>query len=173
MSEFVIREAQVEDAAGLLAHLEVIAAEPGNGVSYSSVAELNMTEAQVAQMIEEHLKTENALYLIAETDGKIIGEAHCRGGRLGYVGTLNLTITIAQEWRGKGVGAALLRHMIDWCRASSIVHRLELYVFPNNRAAIRLYEKMGFQVEGNHRQSYFKEGKYLDMWIMGMIFDRD
>ena len=173
MAEFTIREATVADAAALLVHLQTIAEEPHNGVSYSSLAELNMRETDLAQTITHHAEQANALYLVALAGEQIIGEIHGGGGRLGYRGTVNLTMTVARDWRDKGAGSALLHALIAWGQDNPLIHRLELYVFPNNSRAIHVYEKLGFQHEGSHREAYFKEGQYLDLMVMGMLFERD
>ena len=47
--------------------------------------------------------------------------------------------------------------------------RLELEVHADNHAAIALYERAGFQLEGTKRLSTFKAGKYIDMLLMSRI----
>ena len=50
-------------------------------------------------------------------------------------------------------------------------HRLELEVFTHNARAIHVYKKLGFQEEGTRHQAFFKEGRFVDALMMGMIFD--
>ena len=172
MPAFDLREARASDASALLHHLQTIADEPHNGISVSSAAELNMTEVDAESMIRSYTEKETALYVLALAGDGVIGEIHGSSGRLGYSGTVNLTMSVAQSWRDQGVGKALLCYMIDWCQANPQVHRLELYVFPDNPRALHLYQKMGFAHEGGHRQAYFKEGEYKDLLVMGMLFER-
>jgi len=49
--------------------------------------------------------------------------------------------------RGQGVGAGLLRELDLWAAARGI-HRLELTVMDHSHRARRLYERMGYAVEG-------------------------
>ena len=50
------------------------------------------------------------------------------------------------------------------------MHKMELQVVADNRAAIRLYEKFGFKIEGVSRESFLgNDGKYHDMLHMGLI----
>jgi putative acetyltransferase len=79
---------------------------------------------------------------------------------------------VNRDWRDQGVGRAMMQYMIDWCRYNLAVHRLELWVFPDNPRAIHLYEKMGFQHEGNRRSSFLKEGRMRDLLLMAMLFER-
>ena len=172
MSDFVVREARTEDAAAIIAHVKRVADEPNNGISMSSADEFKYTVEEEAEIIRNAAAATNKLMVVAEANGEIIASANCFGGRHGYDQTLSLGITVRREWRGRGVGAAVMRFMIDWCQANPGVHRLELWVFPDNAAAIRLYEKMGFQHEGNRRSSYRKDGEFKDLMLMGMLFER-
>lgn len=49
------------------------------------------------------------------------------------------------------------------------VHRLHLTVFPENKAAVKLYESVGFKKEGIARDYVFKGGKYRDVLMMSFI----
>ena len=55
-----------------------------------------------------------------------------------------LNITIAPAWRRQGLGRVLLKHVMETAR-SLHVHTLYLEVRPSNRAAIELYERLGFE----------------------------
>ena len=169
---FTIREARPEDASAIIAHVKAVADEPHNGIAISSAAEFRYTEAEEVEIIQKIAELDNALMLVAEAEGHIIGLANCRGGDRGYRHTLSLGITVNRDWRDQGVGTALLEAMIAWCRHNTVVHRLELWVFPDNPRALHVYEKLGFQHEGNRRQSFLKEGQYRDQLLMGMLFER-
>ena len=55
---------------------------------------------------------------------------------------------VAPEARGEGIGAALVRQVIDWASALGAT-RLLLGVTEGDTPARRLYERAGFQVEGD------------------------
>jgi ribosomal protein S18 acetylase RimI-like enzyme len=56
--------------------------------------------------------------------------------------TPELGIALLPEYRGKGIGTALLKHMLESARAS--YPAISLSVSPNN-PALRLYERLGFK----------------------------
>jgi RimJ/RimL family protein N-acetyltransferase len=173
MNDFIIRSATPDDAEVLIALMKIVADEPNNGITRISAAEVEVTIEQERDIIQQFNAMENALYLVAEADGKIIGRADCRGGKRGHRHNLGLGIIVAKEWRGKGVGTALLLTMIDWCRENPTVKRLELTVFHNNPGAIRLYERLGFQHEGVKKSAFFKHDEFLDMLMMAIVFDKE
>ena len=49
------------------------------------------------------------------------------------------------------------------------LHKIRLSVHSNNEAAIKLYEKIGFQREGVDREGLFQDGKWLDVYYYGLL----
>ena len=47
--------------------------------------------------------------------------------------------------------------------------RLELEVYTDNDAAIRLYEKHGLVLEGTNRRYALRDGEYVDAHVMARI----
>jgi ribosomal protein S18 acetylase RimI-like enzyme len=77
-------------------------------------------------------------------------------------------MVVAREWRGRGVGSALLAAAIEWAREYGL-HKLSLGVFAHNAAAIALYRKFGFVEEGRHVKQYRRaSGELWDSVDMGL-----
>jgi ribosomal protein S18 acetylase RimI-like enzyme len=75
---------------------------------------------------------------------------------------------VTPEWRGRGVGSALMEAGIAWCRREG-VEKIELSVYPGNTAARALYEKYGFREEGRLTGHSKKQRiGYLDEVLMGL-----
>jgi RimJ/RimL family protein N-acetyltransferase len=103
---------------------------------------------------------------VAESDDGLIGELSALG-RAGYAA--NIGMSVAKEWRGRGVGTALMQACVDWARASN-VHKLGLHVWPHSEAALRLYERFGFEREGVLRSHYRRQnGELWDAIVMGLL----
>jgi ribosomal protein S18 acetylase RimI-like enzyme len=78
-------------------------------------------------------------------------------------------MAVAREWRGRGVGSALLTAAIEWSRGQGL-HKLSLQVFPHNVAAIALYRKFGFVEEGHRiKQIRRQSGELWDVVDMGLL----
>jgi putative acetyltransferase len=47
--------------------------------------------------------------------------------------------------------------------------RLELTLYTDNEPALRLYKKLGFDIEGTHRRYAFRDGAYVDAYTMARV----
>jgi RimJ/RimL family protein N-acetyltransferase len=104
--------------------------------------------------------------LVAVADADIMGSLHVDASRFGFG---EIGMMVARDWRGQGVGAALLRAAIDWGRERGL-HKLSLSVFPHNTAAIGLYRKLGFVEEGRRLKHYRRaNGELWDSIEMGLL----
>lgn len=70
-----------------------------------------------------------------------------------------------KAYAGRGIGTALMEEAEHWACERG-VHRLELTVMTHNLAAVALYEKAGFAVEGIRRHSMLVDGSYVDEHYM-------
>jgi ribosomal protein S18 acetylase RimI-like enzyme len=78
-------------------------------------------------------------------------------------------MAVARDWRGRGVGSALLAAGIEWARERGL-HKVSLAVFPHNTPAIALYKKFGFVEEGRRVKQYRREsGELWDAVDMGLL----
>jgi len=103
--------------------------------------------------------------IVAVADGQIVGMIHTNVSRHGF-GELGMLVD--RDWRGRGVGSALLQATIDWARDLGL-HKLCLEVFAHNTAAIVLYRKCGFVEEGHRVRQYRRaSGELWDSIIMGL-----
>ncbi len=104
--------------------------------------------------------------LVAVADGEIVGSVHVDRSRHGFG---EIAMAVAREWRGRGVGSALLAAAIEWGRERGL-HKLSLSVFAHNAAAIALYRKFGFVEEGRRVKHYRRAtGELWDALDMGLL----
>jgi putative acetyltransferase len=117
-------------------------------------------------------ETPESLYnLVAVIDDRVVGmigvDTFPNRPRRRHVGTIG--ITVHDDWQGKGVGAALMKAALDLADNWLNLRRLELEVYADNEAAIHLYERFGFELEGTLRQHAFRNGQYVDSKMMGRL----
>ena len=103
---------------------------------------------------------------VAVADAEIVGSLHLERSRHGFG---EIGMAVGREWRGRGVGSALLAAAIEWARERGL-HKLSLGVFAHNDAAIALYRKFGFIEEG-HRVKHYRRasGELWDAIDMGLL----
>ncbi len=167
----IIREAKLEDAEQLLAHITAIADEPGSQILLWP-GELQLTIEEERKWIINNLAGPNSTLLVAEAGAKIVGVMSCKGGE--QKGTRHITtlgISIHKDWRNQGVGRALMEQAIAWAKSTGVVKRIQLEVTTGNIPGIHLYENVGFVKEGLRRRGMFKYGEYLDTWMMALLLD--
>ena len=78
----------------------------------------------------------------------------------------SLGMAVIEEWRGRGVGSALLAEAFRWA-AWTGVEKIALSVYPHNQRAVNLYEKFGFVQEGTLTGHSKKSYGYEDEVLMG------
>lgn len=74
-----------------------------------------------------------------------------------------------EESKGRGLGKDAITTLIKFAFEEMNLHRLYLEVFSYNLPAQSSYKKSGFKVEGILKESLYREGKYHDKVIMGII----
>jgi RimJ/RimL family protein N-acetyltransferase len=83
--------------------------------------------------------------------------------------TAMIGIFLGAEYCGKGYGADAFGTLLDFCFLELNLNKVSLSVFSINGRAICCYEKLGFVVEGVHRQELYRDGDYHDILRMGIL----
>ncbi len=163
--EITIRLATVEDAPELLAmkleYLENSKTIPLFRSEYSSNLDKEL------QLISKLESEKNSVLFVAENNNKLIGNIDLNGNqrrKLFHTGVIGMGIR--EQWRGKGVGAALLDAVVKWCKDNIFINLLWLEAYDSNEAGKALYIKMGFNACGRIK-SFFQEGNaFIDKITM-------
>ena len=168
--EVIIREAQASDAAQIIAYVNRLSEEPVSNIAISP-GEFTHSVAEEESMLAQFAASENSIFLVAEADGKIVGQLNCRGrnDRKAIRHTVTLGMSVDQDWRGQGIGSLLMSEAIAWAKGLGFIKRIELLVFERNEIAMHLYQKFGFEIEGKHRKAIFRDGVYLDNLTMALL----
>lgn len=121
--------------------------------------------AMKERMRSAYLDAENSIALVADHERRVIGSLFSSNRN----GLADLGMLLLPGYRGLGIGSQLMERFIEWCRQHGC-HKITLEVWPHNKAAIRLYEKFGFEQEGLGRRHYRrKTGEIWDIIPMGLI----
>ncbi|QDG78366.1 GNAT family N-acetyltransferase [Labrenzia sp. PHM005] len=113
--------------------------------------------------------TPGQVLLVGFLDGVLVAHAGFSrySGRRSH--TAGLGIGVHDAYTGRGIGQALLAELLaiadDWMD----VRRMELTVIADNAAAVRLYEKAGFMIEGTLKAYVYRDGEYVDAYAMARL----
>ncbi len=108
--------------------------------------------------------------IVAEHEGRIVGVAglhHNPRPRQRHVASLGMSVR--DDARGRGIGAALLDALLDLGERWLGILRFELEVYSDNAAALRLYRGRGFEVEGVARAYAMRDGALVDVLRMARV----
>ena len=116
------------------------------------------------------MKEKAGLWAVSEIDEQIVGACNLMprgGGRVSKTRhVVELGMAILSQFRGIGVGNAMMDYMVDWARKKGY-DKISLSVFSSNKPAINLYKKFGFEIEGVKKKEFMVEGRYVDEVCMG------
>ncbi|MNO98154.1 Acetyltransferase YpeA [compost metagenome] len=122
------------------------------------------------EFVHSQITSDNSTVFVAEYDNQLVGHLIVVGGKVkrnkhvGYI-----VVGILKEYTGKGIGTNLFNALENW-RAGTGIKRLELSVMVHNEAALSLYQKMGFEIEGIKKNSLIIDGNDVDEYYMGKTF---
>lgn len=78
-------------------------------------------------------------------------------------------IALLPEARGRGVGTAALRQLVEFGFQRRNLRRLHLVAIESNAAGIAAYRRLGFVEEGRRREHCWVRGRYEDEILMGLL----
>lgn len=168
--KITIRKADKSDAKALIEYLNVIGGE--SDFLTFGIGQFEQSVKQEESFIENALKKENALFIIAEINGKLVGNLNFSGGpreRVAHVGEFG--VSVLKEYWGNGIGEELIKYLINWSKNSEIIRKINLRVRTDNIAGIHLYKKFGFLEEGLVTRDFLINGKFYDSLLMGLAID--
>jgi phosphinothricin acetyltransferase len=104
-------------------------------------------------------------YLVGELDGTVLGFAYAAPfrPRAAYRYTLEDSVYVAPEGKGKGVGRAVLTAVIAECERLGIRQLVAVIGDSQNAGSIGLHKALGFEQAGIHKSVGFKHGRWVDI----------
>jgi L-amino acid N-acyltransferase YncA len=107
-------------------------------------------------------------FLVAEADGQISGYAYAGTyhGRPAYAWTVENSIYVDRDHRGRRVGKLLMEEIIRRCEGSGFRQMVAVIGDSGNAGSIALHRSLGFVHAGTLRSVGWKHGRWLDSVIM-------
>ncbi|MFJ7732621.1 GNAT family N-acetyltransferase [Lysinibacillus sp. NPDC097231] len=163
---YTIRSANIEDAPALSDLRVQLDGETENfdreqGEDYIDIVGFE-------QIIRVDTESPRNICLVAVVDNRIVGFSRCAGSPLKRLAhKVEFGVGVIKEFWGYGIGKNLLKTSIDWADANDI-KKIALQVLGKNDKATKLYEKLGFTVEGILKNDKrLSDGNYYHTIVMG------
>lgn len=114
-------------------------------------------------------------WLTAEIDGVLVGYAYLSPFRLrpAYRYCVELSVYIAPEARGRGVGRVLMEALIARARAMGLRHLIGVIGDSANAGSIALHKATGFREAGIWRETGWKFDRWIDVVLMQLDLTPD
>lgn len=166
----------MDDVAGCIALSKEIANE--RAFTLHLPEEMTGVEKRTSSSIHEAMNSEGDLRLLAipidaagAESPQVVADLSIRAFpflRMRHTGRLG--IDIAREYRGAGLGDAMMHVGLSWARRHPFISRIELFVYLENTPAVALYKKHGFQIEGIRRAAMqLAPGDFRDDYLMALL----
>lgn len=160
-----IRDARLEDLPAML------------DIYNDAIVHLTATFDIKEQSIEErtvwfHQFNEDRPLIVAEVDGEIGGYCGISpyNYKDAYAKTVEISIYLSSKFRGKGIGGALMKEIID--RAKKLnYHSIIAKITEGNEGSIRLHEKFGFEYCGRLKEVGFKFGQWQNSLYYQLLLE--
>lgn len=163
----ILRNARPEDSAALTEYLKTTSAETPYLIREPE--EITITEEQENKFIQAKIDAERELMLVAFIDGKHIGNCSLMSiaPYKRYRHRCDVAIALYKEYCGCGIGKVMLKTVLDVAKSIGY-EQAELEVMAENKDAIAMYEKLGFEKFGTFPDNMkYADGSYMDAyWMM-------
>ncbi|RHQ97591.1 GNAT family N-acetyltransferase [Peptoclostridium sp. AF21-18] len=163
--KLVLRNAEEDEAEMLLKYLKQVYAETPFLIQEPD--EITFTIDDEKKYIKENNDSDSDLLLIGMLDGKHVGNCSLMGNharRLKHRTSLGIVLYL--EYTGLGIGRIMIEEVCKIANENGI-EQIELEVAANNRNAISLYEKLGFENVGTLPNNMkYSDGTYTDVHFM-------
>jgi len=167
---------------GTVSPMEIRLARPGDAEAIRAIYNHEVTTSTAPfDLVERSSEDQQAWLaaragafsvLVAEIDDDLAGFASLSPfrERAAYRSTVENSVYVAADHRGRGVADRLLENLLEVARTSGF-HSVIARIGGNNEASTALHTKHGFREVGVERQVGRKFGRWQDVTVMQVVFD--
>ncbi len=162
MSEITIRHSEKKDIQAIK---DIYAGQ----LAYSGTLQLPFPSLAIWEKYLESSR-QGFYSLVADVEGVVVGhillytEQNMRRKHVAGFG-----IAVKDGFHKRGIGSQLMSSAIDLAENWLNIQRIEIMVFTDNKAAISLYKKHGFIIEGESSKFAFKNGEFISAFHMARL----
>ena len=122
----------------------------------------------IRRLLQQHRDGAGVPYVM-EYDGTVTGQLNVWGIARGSLASATIGYWIAEEFAGRNVTPISVALATDICFRELNLHRVEICIRPENRASLRVVEKLGFRYEGYRRRYIHIDGDWRDHYCFAVV----
>ncbi len=106
---------------------------------------------------------------VMEYGGAIAGQLNIWGVMRGSLCSATIGYWVSERFAGRGITPTAVALATDVCFRELGLHRMEICIRPENRASLRVVEKLGFRYEGLRRRFIHIAGDWRDHYAFALV----
>lgn len=164
-SKIYLRPLEADDAE-LLCH-----GENDEKIREALFLALPISPAAEVEKIQKFIAAKDTIILtiVLKENNEPVGQtAFFRIDYISRTAIFYIAILNPKFWSG-GIGGETTQLMVKYAFLTLNLNRIQLHVNSENLPAIKIYQRCGFEKEGVLRQAMYKNGRYFDFWVMGVL----
>ncbi|GAA1698103.1 GNAT family protein [Microbacterium sediminicola] len=106
---------------------------------------------------------------VMEYGGQVTGQLNVWGIARGSLSSATIGYWIGEQFAGRNITPISVALATDACFVELNLHRVEICIRPENRASLRIVEKLGFRYEGYRRRYIHIDGDWRDHYAFALV----
>lgn len=163
----VLRRPRISDVNQLKAYVNSLVDEDAM-ILVNERQSLKSEQAWLKDLLRKIRKNELHA-IVAEHEGKIIGSVELRKKKWRQSHIAEIGISVKKNYRRLGVGTALMKTILEIGKKDKKIKLIYLTVYDRNKAAEKMYEKLGFKQVARLKNRVQYKGKLGDEFVMDYV----
>jgi len=106
---------------------------------------------------------------VMEYDGEVAGQLNVWGIARGSLSSATIGYWVGERFAGRDITPTSVALATDICFRELGLHRMEICIRPENKASLRVVEKLGFRYEGLRRRFIHIAGDWRDHYAFALV----
>jgi len=123
--------------------------------------------AQIRGLLDQYRQQQGIPFVI-EFDNQVVGQLNVSNILYGSVSSAILGYWIAPEFAGRNITPTAVAMAIDYLLSIVGLHRVEIDIRPENKASLRIVEKLGLRYEGLKKGFIHINGDWRDHYVFAV-----
>lgn len=119
--------------------------------------------------LQAHARSGAGLPFAVEWEGEFAGQLNVSSITYGSLSSATIGYWVAERFAGRAITPTAVALATDHCFFGVGLHRMEICIRPENRASLRVVEKLGFRYEGLRRRFIHIAGDWRDHYAFALV----